>query len=168
MSSYFTHIQRKVILTHSCLYTIYTLSYKSLYVTHTKSYILRKLDGVGPVDNRHSTDQLNHLVQKFSKKFSSPALTEKDDLMTDKGVYSTAPATPGLVIISRVYWVIILCQPNTHNPKILHMAGFVLVLLLFCCGSKYNGTGPTREIVAVKFLKNSLLLIFLILHPICL
>ena len=30
--------------------------------------LLKKLDGVGPVDNRPSTDELHHFVQKKKKK----------------------------------------------------------------------------------------------------
>ena len=45
-----------------------------------------KLDGVGPVDNKPSTDKLHHFVEKkkccggwtFIKNFSSPALTVSD------------------------------------------------------------------------------------------
>ena len=42
----------------------------------TTRVLQHKLDGVGPVDNRPSTDKLNHFVQKKSKEgeqtFSAP------------------------------------------------------------------------------------------------
>ena len=55
---------------------IYALITLYLYLTHLQmlqahwiSYIDIKLDGVGPVDNRPSTDQLHHFVHFFSSNF---------------------------------------------------------------------------------------------------
>ena len=85
-----------------------------------------KLHGVGPVDNRPSTDYLHHLTHDtwhmthsvgwtFSQSFSSQGLANSSDLwltvywryldlritqlINYKPVYRTAPASPGLLII---------------------------------------------------------------------
>ena len=97
-----------------------------------------ELDGVGPVDNRPSTDNLYHFVQKKNcdmwhvtrdtwhvtydmfggvnilSKFQLPSSYRlgfmmlwrsggkgcMNELMNDKAIYRTAPATPGLLITS--------------------------------------------------------------------
>ena len=83
-----------------------------------------ELDGVGPVDNKPSTDQLHQQKQKpvftgdgflpepwrishrAMTDFSTDPQEEKADLLSDEGVCRTAPATPGLLKIwsSNMQW----------------------------------------------------------------
>ena len=51
----------------------------------------KKLDGVGPIDNRPSTDKLHRLVKKN-------VTHDMWHMTPDMGVYRTAVATPGLLI----------------------------------------------------------------------
>ena len=98
------------------------LSSKNLYYKKKQCFVLKgkdkfRLDGVGPVDSRPSTNKLHHFVQKKNiyiwhvtcdmwhvtrdTVWYYEDLEEKPDsliqLMNDEAVYRTAPATPGLL-----------------------------------------------------------------------